>query len=407
MVTDGRTLLFYAPVALHRGPDGAPWLEDQACNGLRLWAEHFGRLIVMMPVDPGPPPPSWVPLTRVGPALERIEMVQLPMAYRPDQFLRHLPAVRRQIRALIARADLMGFSIGGLFGDWGSVAAWEAHRMGKRFYIWTDRVESEVTRRSINEGPWRHRLRNRLTYRPMAWLERFLIRRAALGLFHGREAYEAYAPYCRNPQLVHDIHINKADHIGSEALAAKLARAEEKPLRLVYVGRANPMKGSMDWLDVCADLARRGVDFHATWLGDGEEMPQMKARVAAEGLGDRVDLPGFVRDRNELLAALRRAHLFLFCHKTPESPRCLIEALISGTPIVGYSGAFASDLIAAHGGGALVPLDDSAALAAKVAALAADREWLAALMAKAAQDGAPHDDESVFAHRSHLIQKYL
>lgn len=407
MAPDDKTLLFYAPVALHRGPDGGFWLEDQACNGLRLWAEHFAKLIVMMPVDPSPPPPAWVPLDRVGPALDRIEIVPLPMAYRPDRFFRHLPAVRRQIRALIARADLMGFSIGGLFGDWGSVAAWEAHRMGKKFYIWTDRVESEVTRRGIHDGPWRHRLRRRLTHRPMAWLERFLIRRATLGLFHGRETYETYAPYCRNPQLVHDIHIKKADHIDAGSLRDKIANVATGPLRLLYVGRADPMKGPMDWLDVCAELARRGVDFQATWLGDGEDMPRMKARVAEQSLGDRVALPGFTRDRAELLAALRGAHLFMFCHKTPESPRCLIEALISGTPIIGYAGAFARDLIAAHGGGDLVPLDDRGALADAVAALAADRRRLGALIADAARDGAPHDDETVFEHRCHLIREHL
>lgn len=407
MVRDDRSLLFYAPVALHRGPEGTYWLEDQACNGLRLWADNFTRLIVMMPLDPAPPPPAWVPLTRVGPALDRIEIVPLPMAYRPDRFLRHLPAVRRQIRALIARADLMGFSIGGLFGDWGSVAAWQAHRMGRRFYVWTDRVESEVTRRAIHDGPWRHRLRSRLTYRPMAWLERFLIRRATPGLFHGRETYDTYAPHCRNPQLVHDIHIKKADHIAADALAAKVVAAGEGPLRLIYAGRAEPMKGPLDWLDVCAELRRCGVDFQATWLGSGAELERMRARVAAEGLAERVALPGFASDRTALLAALRTAHVFLFCHKTPESPRCLIEALVSGTPIIGYSGAFARDLITAHGGGVLVPLGDRAALAAEVGALAGDRGRLAALIGKAALDGTPHDDAGVFAHRSDLIRAYL
>ena len=93
--------------------------RDQACNGLRLWAENFSRLVVMMPLAEGPPPPSWVPLARVGAALERIEIVPLPQAYRPDRFVARLPAVRRQLRALIARADYLSFAIGGLFGDWG------------------------------------------------------------------------------------------------------------------------------------------------------------------------------------------------------------------------------------------------------------------------------------------------
>ncbi|SET42392.1 glycosyltransferase [Oceanicella actignis] len=406
----GDTLLIYAPVPLHRAggrPDGALTLEGQACNGLRLWAENFARVISMMPLAEGPPPPDWVPLTEVGPSLERIRIEPMPVAWRPDRFLRALPAARRRIRALIDEADYLSFSIGGLFGDWGSVACVEARRMGRPYAVWTDRVESEVVRRSAGAGPWRARLRARLTHRPMAALERALIRRADLGLFHGRETYATYAPFCRRPEVVHDIHIAAADHIAPEALAAKTAAAAEGPLRIVYVGRADPMKGPLDWVAALAGLAARGVDFRATWLGDGTERAAMRREIAAAGLDERVSTPGFAADRGAVLEALRAAHVFLFCHKTPESPRCLIEALISGTPIVGYDGAFARDLIADHGGGRLAPLNDAAALTEILAQLAADRPALAELFARAARDGAPFDDVSVFRHRSELIRAGL
>ncbi|MEZ5911794.1 MAG: glycosyltransferase [Paracoccaceae bacterium] len=405
-MSDGKTLLIYAPVPLHRVGDDL-FLEDQACNGLGLWAKNFDRVIAMLPVDPGPPPPAWVPISAVGPALEGIEIVPLPMAYRPDRFFHHLPAMRRKIRGLIERSDYLGFAIGGLFGDWGAVAAWEAHKMNRRFYIWTDRVESEVTRRGMHEGNWRHRLRSRLTYRPMAWQERFLIRRCDLGMFHGRETFDTYAPYCRNPQLVHDIAIKKVDHISNACLTAKIESVRDGPLKIVYAGRADAMKGPMDWVDVCIGLARRGIDFRATYLGEGSERDRMRARIEAAGLSDRIRVPGFTRDRTELLNALRDAHVFMFCHKTPESPRCLIEALLSAAPIVGYSGAFAKDLIAENGGGHLVPLDDKAALVDAMAALAGDRARLADLIRRAAADGAPFDDESVYAHRSELIRANL
>ena len=60
----------------------------------------------------------------------------------------------------------------------------------------------------------------------------------------------------------------------------------------------------------------------------------------------------------------------MFCHKTPESPRNLIEALVSGAPIVGYDSPFPRDLIAAHGGGVLTPLNDVNALVDSLASLA-------------------------------------
>jgi glycosyltransferase involved in cell wall biosynthesis len=274
--------------------------------------------------------------------------------------------------------------------------------------VWTDRVESEVTRAyAASTGPWRARLRARLTHRPMAMLERAVVRRAPLGLFHGRETFEAYAPFSPNPQVVHDIHLKRADHLPPAGVAAKVAGAGAGPLRLAYVGRAEPMKGPGDWMRTLVALAARGVEFRATWLGAGSELGAMRAEVAAAGLADRIALPGHVEDRARVLDLLRESHAFLFCHLTPESPRCLIEALASAAPIVGYDGAFARDLVAGHGGGLLVPRGDAEGLAAQLAALAADRPRLSDLIARAARDGAPFDDEAVFRHRSELIRRHL
>lgn len=401
------TLLLYAPVPLYEKPGGGFLLEDQACNGLRLWAANFAHLIVMMPLSAELPPANWVPIEFVGASLSRIEIVALPMAYRPDQFLRALRQTRRTIRSLIERSDLMSFSIGGLFGDWGSVAGLQAFGMRRRFAVWTDRVESEVTRRTMRSGPFRRRLRARLTHRLMAWYERVLIRRAAVGLFHGRDTFETYAPYCRNPQVVHNIHVTHEDHILPRDLSEKIANAQNGPLRICYVGRVEAMKGPYDWLAVLAGLAARGVDFRAVWLGEGDDLEPMRARVIEMGLSDRVDLPGFARDRAEVLAQMRAAHVMLFCHKTPESPRCLIESLISGTPIIGYESAFPNDLIQMNGGGVLTPLDDVEALTEAVCALDADRARLADLFARAARDGSPFDDESVFRHRCDILRHYL
>ena len=399
-------LLIYAPVALHRGADGFH-IERQAVNGLRLWARHFARVIAMMPVAPGPPPPGWVAARAHRDSLARVRIEPLPMAYRPDRFLRALPRTRRRIRTLIAEADYPSFALGGLFGDWGLVASWQAHRMGRPFAVWTDRVESEITRQAARHGPWRHRLRARLTHRPMAWAEAWAIRRAALGLFHGRETFDAYARFSPNPHLVHDIHLAPEDHIGEAALAAKVAGAGAGPLRIVYAGRAEAMKGPMEWLEVLAALRRRGVAFSAAWLGDGAELGAMRARLQALGLADVVRLPGFLEDRGAVLAALREAHLFLFCHKGPESPRCLIEALASACPIVGHDGAFARDLVATHGGGVLVPAGDVEALADRIAALDRDRARLAALIGRAREDGRPFSDAAVFRHRCAIIRKAL
>jgi len=400
------TLLIYAPVPVFR-QGGALYLENQACNGLRLWAENFDRVLVMMPEEAGEMPPNWVALADAVPNLDRIEMHPLPTAYRPDQFAKTYRATRDRIRGLIERADYLSFAIGGLFGDWGAVACMQAHKMGRPYAVWTDRVESQVMRGDAASGSLKSRLKARAYWRPMAALERHVIKRAALGLFHGRDTFETYAPHCRNPVLVHDIHIAKQDHIPDEELAAKIAEVGEGPLRIVYTGRADAMKGPMDWIEALTALDAMGVEYTATWLGVGDYLEQMRTEVARRGLSNKISLPGFTKDRTELLNHLRRAHVFMFSHKTPESPRCLIEALISGTPIVGYGSAFPADLIGKHGGGQMTPLDDVAALADTLAKLSAARASLAKMIGNAAKDGAPYDDVSVFSHRSDVIKANL
>ena len=134
---------------------------------------------------------------------------------------------------------------------------------------------------------------------------------------------------------------------------------------------------------------------------------EMLSKIAAAGLQSRVEVPGFVADRAAILQELRAAHVFLFCHLTPESPRCLIEALASGCPLLGYDTAYPRDLIAGHGGGILVPQGNTAALASEIAVLSSERGRLSNLIRAAAMDGKPFNDESVFQHRSEVIRQHL
>lgn len=404
---DAKTLLIFVHVPMQRH-DNQLYLEQQACNGLRLWAENFERVIVMLPLETGPLREGWVPLSMVGDNLERIEVHLLPTAYRPDQFFLALPQTSRLISRLIDRADYLCFGIGGLFGDWGSVSCILAHRRHRPYAVWTDRVESEVTRRSFTTGRLRRRLMARFSQPLMARLERYVIRRARLGLFHGKDTFDTYQAFCGgHSEIVHNIHISKQDHISAEGMASKIRSAQEGPLRVCYSGRVEDMKGPFDWLDVLAGLQRASVDFHATWLGDGSLRPEMLHRISDLGLAGRVDMPGFVNDLTVVLETLRKAHIFLFCHKTPESPRCLIEALISGTPIFGYHSPYAADLISTHAGGRLTPLDDIGRLTKEVLAHAADRKLLTPLMTKARDAGSPFSDVNVFHHRSKLIKDHL
>lgn len=103
------------------------------------------------------------------------------------------------------------------------------------------------------------------------------------------------------------------------------------------------------------------------------------------------------------MSIIRDADIFMFCHKIPKSPRCLVEALLSGTPIVGYYNLFAEDLIVKHQGVELTE-GEPEMLAAAMHALAINRNALSQLQGNAAKDGHPFVDTAAFAHRSALIK---
>lgn len=406
IVDKAGTLLIYVPAQAYRS-DGRLFLENQSIVGMNRWVDHFAKVVIMSPVLNQPAPEGWSPASVGAELPDNLEIHLLPTAYRPDQFLKAYSKTRAQIAALIDRADYLSFSIGGLFGDWGSVAAFVAHRKKRAFAVWADRVESQVVRSGAASGPLRRRIRDRLYHRPMAWLERAVIRRASLGLFHGMDTFKAYESYSSNPQVVHDILLDQADHIAPDALNDKIARADQGPLRIVFAGRADPMKGPLEWVEALLALHDKGVAFQATWLGDGALLEDMKARLHGTAIEQDVAFTGFITDRQELLNHLRAAHVHMFCHKTLESPRNLIEALISATPIVGYDSDYARDLVHKHAGGALVPIGDAQGLAQAVADLAQDRARLAAMIGDAYADGSVFSSEAVFQHRSDVIKANL
>lgn len=403
--TDAPTgsLLLVLPLVIHEQA-GRLYIEGQAGNGLTQWLRHFTRMTLGVKLVPGAPPPDSVPIDTLG-LNDRLTVWTMPSAWTMLSFLRHYRAMHAELGRLIDAHDYLQFAIGGAWGDWGALGALIAAKRGRKASVWTDRVESEVMRIDARRAGGVRRFKRWVNSR-IAWdIEKRVIRRTTLGLFHGKDTFTTYKPLSPNPQLVHDIHLKPADRIPAERLAAKIAQADAGVLDIIYVGRFHPDKGVMDWIETLRLVAETGVPFRARWFGNGPLLEAAQARVDALGLGGQVSFPGLVVDRPALLEQLRAAHIMLFCHLTPESPRCLIEALVSATPIVGYRSAYPEDLISAFGGGICTPMEPSV-LAGQVVRLANDRAALAELIAKAAKDGHDMTDEAVFAHRSELMKRY-
>jgi colanic acid/amylovoran biosynthesis glycosyltransferase len=385
-------LLLVLPLRLYHY-ESKFFIDAQAHNGLRLWLDNFDSLILACPQFDAAPPTGYLPVDD-----RRITFVGLPEAYTPHRFMIALYGTAPKLRQIIETADHLHFAIGGMFGDWASACAIIARRSGKHFSIWTDRVESQVAlfQAKSKTGP------KRLYYMFMAFLmkiyERQIIKLSSLGLFHGMDCYTAYSPYSSNPQLVHDIHLGTENQITDLDIEARLKYSGR--VRIAYAGRVHREKGVFDWIDALSLASKSGLDFHAVWFGDGPDLKGAVKRVKDEKLSERVHFMGAVKHR-DLIEHLRSFDLFMFCHKTMESPRCLIEALICGLPLIGYASPYSQDLIKEHGGGILSQRDRPDLLLESISYFMQNRRELTK---SAQQDGRRFDAETAFRHRSDLMK---
>jgi len=402
-MTPASSLLLVLPLGVHL-KEGRVFIERQAANGVKRWLANFSRMTLAVKVLPGEPSADEVEIDprKLGDALT-VEL--MPSGWTPYEHYSERSGMQRRLKAWIDNHDYLQFAIGGTWGDWAAMGAMIAAKKGRKASIWMDRVESEVLRLSALRDKGLRRVRGLFYSKISGFRERQVIRASTLGLFHGNDTLSTLGAFSPNPYLVHNIHLSKADRISPDRLEAKVTAAGGGPLELVYLGRIHPDKGVMDWIETLKLLSMRHIPFRARWFGDGPDMEEARAKVERLGLSQSVSFPGRLESRDEILETLRSAHMMLFCHMTPESPRCLIEALMSGTPIVGYGSAYSEDLIADHAGGILTEMD-ATKLADAVAQLHFDRAGLARLIRNAAKDGHDMNDEAVFAHRSELMKRF-
>jgi glycosyltransferase involved in cell wall biosynthesis len=165
---------------------------------------------------------------------------------------------------------------------------------------------------------------------------------------------------------------NFADDLGSEPPAA-LPVPLGVPI-ILGLGRLHPNKG----FDLLIRALRHLPAAHAVIAGEGPERSHLEAIARAEGVAERVHLPGWRRDTGALLAAAN----VLACPSRHEPlGNVVIEAWSARRPVVAASAQGPSELIRHGVDGLLVPLDDPSALADSIAGLLADGACASALAA--------------------------
>jgi len=408
-------LLLVLPLRFRR-VDGHVYFDRQSRASLERHLKSFDTILMALVLmdEADVDKPTIFVWDLADDLLDRVQFVALPSGSVRD-FVRDYRKTAKLLRRCIDSADRLLFAIGGAGGlhqDWGQVAAEEAIKAGRSFALHADWNSFGVHETEARRAP---AFLKRMKLWGKAWLTKSwqarLVSRCDLMICNGADTRVAYAPFCRSPEIAYklnDFQIGPDKFVTPEQIEAKCQKTLVKPaIEIIYAGRVAPMKGPIHWVHAIQEAVRRGASIKATWLGDGPMLDEMRQEVEKLGLNEVIRLPGFVSDRDEVIDALRAADIFMFAHLDPESPRVLIESLISATPIVGYLRNHPQDLISEHQGGVMTPLGDPKALGTTIAELAQDRPRLVDLIRRAALDGLRFDSDRMDLARCSKIKEMV
>jgi glycosyltransferase involved in cell wall biosynthesis len=158
-----------------------------------------------------------------------------------------------------------------------------------------------------------------------------------------------------NPVITRDFEARAA-----EPLPPHVVRKKGVPT-IISVGRLSPEKDHMLLLEAFSSAVKQ----QEAWLwivGEGPMRPVIEERIAQLGLGDRVQLVGYVGNP---LPLIRAADLFVLTSDREGFGVVLAEALGVGTPVVSTDCPHGPrDILGTGRWGSLVPMHNAKALAA-------------------------------------------
>ena len=140
---------------------------------------------------------------------------------------------------------------------------------------------------------------------------------------------------------------------------ARLSEPMRTPKRVVFVGRFAPEKNIPFLLRAFAEVP----DATLILVGSGPETETIESGIAALGLEERVEIVSWTSD---VPAVLRDADVFVLPSLYEGWPLVVLEALAAGMPVVASDVGSIADMFVDGESGYLFPLNDEAALTARL-----------------------------------------
>lgn len=216
-------------------------------------------------------------------------------------------------------------------------------------------------------------LKNHLIYGAM---ERLAVRWTAGLIVMNREDLEAGRRFGlregKNLFYVHGVGVDLSyyGNPGSKTAGAELNIPGGSPIALC-VAEMIPRKNHLQLLAAWRIVTREVPEAHLLLAGDGELRPRLESLASKMGLSGSVHFLGYRSDIPDLVA---NSNVVVLTSKHEGLPRCIMEAMAAGKPVVATDVRGSRELIRDGVNGLLVPLGDPESLAKALIRLLIDKD---------------------------------
>lgn len=199
---------------------------------------------------------------------------------------------------------------------------------------------------------------------------------------NGYPAFEATKRFNENRLLYLDSRMTSNEVIQESVLEVRLAELRKRPIRLLYSGRYEKIKGASDAVRVAVECQKLGLDIEFHSYGQGSLRDDMQRLVNTAPSPDRIHIHDAI-PYPELVERSREFDLFISCHIQNDPSCTYIETFGSGLPIIGYANAMFQRLSKKSKVGFATRLGDPVRVAEKVAYLMGDIDLLSVMSRRA------------------------
>lgn len=229
---------------------------------------------------------------------------------------------------------------------------------------------------------------------------------AAQGLqANGIPAFHSYASRPHRDHMYLDTRLSIDAMAGPEELQRLETRLDRKePLRLLFTGRLERMKGADHLVPLMQQLRARHIAATLDLYGSGSLWDEIAAAISDNNLQQSVRLNPPLDFETELVHRIKGAFdVFVCCHRQSDPSCTYIETLGCGIPIAGYGNKALAGLLDLADFGWTVPVGNVAALADVIANISTDRSIIAKKAAAGLDLARQNAFETVFQGRiAHL-----